>query len=748
MGLSSPNLKQLKNLNINKQKPEGHVMTQQLFDSKGQVLPLSDVALQRAFKAMEIETKGATSGEIYGSSLFRAGQPIYRDYTVKQALADGWKRAPLIYAAASLFSESFASIPWVVEHRESSGTWCKAEGHPLQALIDKPNPTMSIHQIKEQIALHSFLGGNAMLTKNRSVLSTRNGEVNELWLAYPDLLRPVPSEDNWVEHYGFKPRGKPRQFLHASDVIHFMQQDPSNPFWGVGIVQVLLRIIETDSEAVDFQKVSFANRGAPSGLLTYKDALSDPQYKQAREYINQHISGTANAQKVLLLDRDADYQKMAHTPAELDFIKSREHMQGEIFRVLRVPPILFGDFGNATMNNAKIARTFFWVDRLIPWAKGFEETLNFSLIPDFGERSDLRIRFDFSRVDALFDLFATRLKAAVDLKKISPNIPITVINRRLELGLSEEDLIEIAAADEAATALELANQEEGPTAEITQLEPTPVPELEPAHEEHEPAGEENSIIDADFKVNKAEQQRLKIKALDDEREAWQEKLAPAVAEMFKIMKKDVLQTLENNDRVAASAMILSYESIWAEFLTAFYIEGYSYFADDVTTAFGASDLDIDSLKAELKLLAITSAEYIIKTTLDQYDASLVVVDRANLEDNVDVKAIEILFDSWIEPSEEKQSRSVFIARMETGFVVNAGRDAGAIHVANELKIKLIKTWVTKEDLLVRDLHYVLEGEQIQLGSYYSNGMRYPHDPVAPIEQRANCRCYELLAIKA
>lgn len=727
-------------------------MTQQLFDSRGQALPLSDVALQKAFNAMqELETKSATSGEIYGSSLFRAGQPIYRDYTVKQALTNGWKRAPLIYAAASLFSESFASIPWVVEQRETSGTWSKAEGHPLQALLDTPNPTMSIHQIKEQIALHSFLGGNAMLTKNRSILSTREGEVNELWLAYPDLLRPVPSEDNWVEHYTFKPRGKPKQFLHASDVIHFMQQDPSNPFWGVGIVQVLLRVIETDSEAVDFQKISFANRGAPSGLLTYKNALSDPQYKQAREYINQHISGTANAQKVLLLDRDADYKKMAHTPAELDFIKSREHMQGEIFRVLRVPPILFGDFSTATMSNAKIARTFFWVDRLIPWAKGFEESLNFSLIPDFGERSDLRIRLDFSKVDALFDLFATRLKAAVDLKKIAPNMPITVVNRRLELGLSEEDLAEILAADEAATATALALSNPAPAlaaTEVTQVDPTPAPALEAAHEAHEPAGQDNSVVDADFKVNKADQQRLKIKALDDERESWQEKLAPAVAEMFEIMKKDVLQALEDNDRIAASAMILNYESIWAEFLTAFYIEGYSYFAADVTTAFGASELDIDSLKAELTLLAADRAGHIIKTTLDQYDASLVLVDRSNLDINVDVQAISILFDSWIEPSEDKQSRSVFIARVEAGFVLNAGRDAGAIHVADELKIKLIKTWVTKEDLLVRDLHYVLEGEQIMLGSYYSNGMRYPHDPIAPIEQIANCRCYELIAIKA
>jgi hypothetical protein len=53
-------------------------------------------------------------------------------------------------------------------------------------------------------------------------------------------------------------------------------------------------------------------------------------------------------------------------------------------------------------------------------------------------------------------------------------------------------------------------------------------------------------------------------------------------------------------------------------------------------------------------------------------------------------------------------------------------------------------WMSQHDDRVRETHVGLDGQTIPLGSVFVSPtgatLRYPHDPLAPIEETANCRC--------
>ena len=81
----------------------------------------------------------------------------------------------------------------------------------------------------------------------------------------------------------------------------------------------------------------------------------------------------------------------------------------------------------------------------------------------------------------------------------------------------------------------------------------------------------------------------------------------------------------------------------------------------------------------------------------------------------------------------------FLARLVAGATVNAAQTSAAVAAGWRTK-----TWQTRRDNRVRDAHVLLQGQQRPLGEPFVTGghkLQYPHDPAAPIELRANCRCW-------
>lgn len=66
------------------------------------------------------------------------------------------------------------------------------------------------------------------------------------------------------------------------------------------------------------------------------------------------------------------------------------------------------------------------------------------------------------------------------------------------------------------------------------------------------------------------------------------------------------------------------------------------------------------------------------------------------------------------------------------------------HAAEEAGWPRIQ-WKSKKDWKVRPTHIVLDGQSTQIGTpfvtIHGNKIRYPHDPLAPMSETQNCRCW-------
>jgi len=82
------------------------------------------------------------------------------------------------------------------------------------------------------------------------------------------------------------------------------------------------------------------------------------------------------------------------------------------------------------------------------------------------------------------------------------------------------------------------------------------------------------------------------------------------------------------------------------------------------------------------------------------------------------------------------SRATTIARTETIGAMNQGEFMSA----QESGVVQTKSWLTQGDERVRDSHAEIDGEEVDLGDTFSNGLRFPGDPDGLPEEIINCRC--------
>lgn len=86
------------------------------------------------------------------------------------------------------------------------------------------------------------------------------------------------------------------------------------------------------------------------------------------------------------------------------------------------------------------------------------------------------------------------------------------------------------------------------------------------------------------------------------------------------------------------------------------------------------------------------------------------------------------------------------ARTYTTAAENKGR-IDSYQRAKELGIDLQKEWMATPDGRTRDSHVDLDGERVDVDATFSNGCRYPADPMGDPAEVYNCRCTLVAAVK-
>ena len=665
--------------------------------------------------------------------LMTPDNPKWTNWTTEAAVNYGYKASLWAYAAINKKAKAAASVPWYVYREQPDGTYEKVNRHPLQMLLDKPNPFTSRNNMIERLIMQLDLAGNSLFQ-----IVTVGGRAVELWNINPDMIQPIADREEFIKEYEVRGlKGQPPERIPAGEVLHVMYLDPSNQYWGIAPLQVAAKTVDTDTEAINWNKVSLQNRAVTDGVFSIKEPLNEMQYNELRQQVRQQHQGAQNARMPWILGAGAEWQQMSLSPADMDFIEGRRMTREEICAVFQVPPPLVGILDKANYSNMQEARRVFWLDTIIPLLDDLKESFNRALAPYF--EPGIVIDYDTSEVDALTENVNDKIETANKL--FSMGVPFNIINERLDLGFDPIEggdlgylpasLLPASAAGKYLSGASLPKPIEEPGAEGEDP-----PKKEPARLSHK-----NLLIQSD------EQKTLYWKAIEKQRAKWDLILKKQAQDIFdnereSIVKRfiesggDIEEAIQEIDPEPwRKFLIENYRDIIGEFGTETYNSFKSYFPsmefkEDFNPYSEIIMAYIEEVAAEKVVQITTTTMLLTRRSIAQAEQEERTVDEL-------ARALDQNFEDY------STHRAYRIARTETAAASNFGTYAGA-ELASRETGDLVKEWIDSRDDRVRDTHkrgVGVGGEKVRFYSKFSNGLLYPGDMMnGSAKEVIHCRC--------
>ena len=275
-----------------------------------------------------------------------------------------------VWACARLISETIGTLPLGMHERTSAGKR-PAPQHPLHFIIgSQPNTDTISSVFWESVVAAMLLRGNARCEK----LMVGNRVVGLNFL-YPARLSISRKMDGTKEYRYTEDNGRQR-VIPASRIwtLPGWSLDGVN---GVSVIrygaQVFGAALATDQAASG----TFSRGLQPTTYFKYPKLLKPGQREEAREMIEDRLSGALNAGRPAILEADMDVGTIGINPKDAQMLESRGFSVEEICRWFRVPPWMVGHTEKSTSWGTGIEQQMigFLVFTLGPWLKRIEQSI-------------------------------------------------------------------------------------------------------------------------------------------------------------------------------------------------------------------------------------------------------------------------------------------------------------------------------------------------------------------------------------
>ncbi len=359
------------------------------------------------------------------AALTTTGRPQWTPRDYETLAREGFAKNPVAYRCVRMIAEAAASAPLIVFHEGR-----RAADHPLQRLLDRPNPEQGGADLME-----AFFGG--LQTSGNAYLEAAGEGPDELYALRPDRMRVVPGRQGWPDAYDYQAGGRSVRIGRDGDgwlpILHLKLFHPADDHYGFSPLEAAAFAIDAHNASGAWNKALLDNAARPSGALVWSggDKLSEEQFDRLKAELSEAHTGARSAGRPLLLEGGLDWRPMSLTPHDMDFIEGKHAAAREIALAFGVPPPLLGVPGDNTYANFKEANGAFWRHTVVPLAERAARAMTAWL---GGKFPGARIACDLDAVPALSaerEALWARLEAASFL---------TPEERRRMAGLGSTDL--------------------------------------------------------------------------------------------------------------------------------------------------------------------------------------------------------------------------------------------------------------------------------------------------------------------
>ncbi len=284
-----------------------------------------------------------------------------------------------VYACVQAIAETTASLPLILFRRADDDRE-RASDHPLyRVLHDQFNPELTALEGREYMMAAVLLRGNAFAR----IVRGWDGQVRELWPLNPDNVTVQRTATGLV--YDHSKDGVLTRLL-AHEVLHLRHRLGDDGVMGVSPIQAARGVIELAQAEQDHGRNTFTNGAKLLGVLKFPGKLK-PEQRQAiaTSWSSQHAGG-ANSGRTAILEEGVDFQSVAMTLEDAEWIEARQFSVEEVCRLFRVPPTIVRDLRHGNYSNSmELARQFVTMSlrrHLVAW----EQAIAKQLLTEVGRR--------------------------------------------------------------------------------------------------------------------------------------------------------------------------------------------------------------------------------------------------------------------------------------------------------------------------------------------------------------------------
>jgi HK97 family phage portal protein len=343
------------------------------------------------------ETKASAVGAI--TAVHGLGRPAWTPRDTVSLTRVGYAGNVVGFRCVRMIAEACAAVPL----RFTEGGLALSE-HPLMALLAEPNPGQDGAALLEAIHGHLQLSGNAYV---EAVAGPEGGAPVELHVLRPDRMRVVPGRDGWPMAYDYRVGNRAHRFdmtVAAPPILHLRAFHPLDDHYGMSPLEAAAVPVDVHNAASLWSKALLDNAARPSGAVVYRGpdgsgTMTEEQYRRVVEELEQNHQGARNAGRPMLLEGGLDWKPMGFSPAEMEFLETKNAAAREIALAFGVPPMLLGLPGDNTYANYQEASRAFYRQTVTPLVRRTAAALTGWLGWRWG--GSVHVEPDLDRVPAL-----------------------------------------------------------------------------------------------------------------------------------------------------------------------------------------------------------------------------------------------------------------------------------------------------------------------------------------------------------
>ena len=614
----------------------------------------------------------------------RVGWEQFRDRVVSPYQQNAW-----VQAAVNAKCTALGGVPFNVftGKRGTKEKQALVETDPWVRLFQRPSPLYpsASEFIFGQMLYRDLFGEAPFIALGNDGEWKRGTVPAEIYIAYPPSIQEEVDQQTQMIARWRMSDASGQQILQPEQVGNFKRRHPSNPHRGLPPLDAARYGMDFSMAAQNFN-TSLMRNGADPGGIVKTEGVADwgkEQHAAARMLWEDRHQGTDKAGRVAFLDKEADYQQLTANSKQMQLREHLEWSRDEIKAVLHVTDWELGSVQDFSYASAQQAQRTFW-QGLKSEGQALEEFLWSWLFLPYSMSAGVNVwgEFDFASVPALRFEFTER---TASIAALAPHYGINAINDRLAL-----DMPKVAWGDEPAGVPAFGETEEAP-----------------------PIVASKSYV-------------ASVKS-------WQETaertMARAARDYFRGLRALALGEVRGK-KSAAAAALLGDPKQWEAVAEVSFGPATAKIIDAMKRALKKQGFDVIPPDSELLKIAKSRMAQLVKVS--KRDRAKLAARLKGL-DTSDVDAMAKEIDKHFRT--QNAGRSMTIARTEAGMV--GGQVRQATFEANGVeKIQ----WSAARDEFTRESHARVDGEEVEIGKAFSNGLKHPSEPGAPAEEVINCRC--------